>query len=260
MKTIIQLFIIFAFTISSAQNYCGTINYTQTKDLGMPITENYVLKFDNKSSFAIEDNVNELEGGNKTEDELNDRGSTNRTNTTIVARTNTTPKFYLNQKESFYFRDNFSNTELLVKENFKPFKWEILGDTKKIGKFTCQKATTTFRGRLYTAWFTKEIPVPFGPWKFNGLNGLILEVYDTDKVFHIVTNAINIKQGEGCKINTEKLNLDTAMNVESYLENKETLINAEFAKLASRLPKGAKIPKWDKDCSDCNDRLEMTFQ
>lgn len=260
MKTIIQLFILLAFTSASAQNYCGTVNYTQTKDLGMPIIENYVLKFDNKSSFAIEDNVSELEGGSKIEEELNDMGSTNRTNTTIVARTNTTPKFYLNQKESFYFRDNFSNQELLVKENFKPFNWEILKDTKKIGNFVCQKATTSFRGRNYTAWFTKEIPVPFGPWKFNGLNGLILEVYDTDKVFHIVTNSINIKQGAGCNVNTDALNLDTAMSIESYLESKETLINAEFSKLASRLPKGAKVPKWNKDCSDCSDRLEMTFQ
>ena len=59
--------------------------------------------------------------------------------------------------------------------------WKIEKETKKLGKFNCKKATTSFRGRNYTAWFTTEIAVPFGPWKLNGLPGLILEAYDTNK-------------------------------------------------------------------------------
>ena len=46
-----------------------------------------------------------------------------------------------------------------------------------------QKATTTFAGRTYTAWFTTEIPLPYGPYKFGKLPGLILRVQDTDKQF-----------------------------------------------------------------------------
>jgi GLPGLI family protein len=71
-----------------------------------------------------------------------------------------------------------------VNEPIAKQEWKITNENRKFGKFTCRKATTTFRGRDYTAWFTPEIAVPFGPWKFNGLPGLILEVYDTNKDFY----------------------------------------------------------------------------
>ncbi len=56
--------------------------------------------------------------------------------------------------------------------------WQLLPETKKIGMYVCQKASAVFRGRHYFAWYTSEIPVSAGPWKFTGLPGLILEVAD----------------------------------------------------------------------------------
>ena len=52
--------------------------------------------------------------------------------------------------------------------------------------YPCQKATATFRGRDYEAWFTPEIPVNDGPWKFFGLPGLILKVTDAENIFSFV--------------------------------------------------------------------------
>ena len=71
--------------------------------------------------------------------------------------------------------------QVYVKEITPKMNWKIEKETKKIGSFVCKKATTKFRGRNYTAWFTEEIALPFGPWKLNGLPGLILEAYDTNK-------------------------------------------------------------------------------
>lgn len=56
--------------------------------------------------------------------------------------------------------------------------WKIEDDVMEIGGYSCQKAITRFKGRNYVAWFTSEIPLPFGPWKLHGLPGLILSVED----------------------------------------------------------------------------------
>lgn len=52
---------------------------------------------------------------------------------------------------------------------------------KKIGGYICTKAIARFRGRNYIAWFTPQIPLPYGPWKLIGLPGLILKVYTADR-------------------------------------------------------------------------------
>ncbi|TVZ27912.1 GLPGLI family protein [Gillisia sp. Hel_I_86] len=77
-----------------------------------------------------------------------------------------------------------SFTRKIVKDNFKyiedldKIKWNIDADTKKINSYKVQKATTYYAGRNYTAWFTSEIPISDGPYKFNGLPGLILKISD----------------------------------------------------------------------------------
>ncbi len=71
-------------------------------------------------------------------------------------------------------RDSYRTIEDLAFLN-----WEILPETKEVGDYQAQKAITKFGGRDYTAWFTSEIPFTEGPYKFNGLPGLIMEISDT---------------------------------------------------------------------------------
>lgn len=75
------------------------------------------------------------------------------------------------------------------------FSWSILQEKKKIGTLEAQKAETEFRGRRYTAWFTVDIPISSGPWKFSGLPGLILEVSSNDKSVFLTSEIIASFEG-----------------------------------------------------------------
>jgi GLPGLI family protein len=70
--------------------------------------------------------------------------------------------------------------------------WNLHEDTATVAGYLCQKAVCSFRGRIIEAWFTPEIPINNGPWKFGGLPGLILKLYDTDKLKVFECSAIEI--------------------------------------------------------------------
>jgi GLPGLI family protein len=61
--------------------------------------------------------------------------------------------------------------------------WKISAETDTVAGYSCQKATLSFRGRDYIAWFAPDVPINEGPWKFKGLPGLILKVTDTKDLF-----------------------------------------------------------------------------
>ena len=61
--------------------------------------------------------------------------------------------------------------------------WNLDKETKKFENYTLQKATSNFGGRKWTAWFSKEINISEGPYKFRGLPGLIFQIYDDQNNF-----------------------------------------------------------------------------
>ena len=69
-------------------------------------------------------------------------------------------------------------------EPLKKLNWKITADTKSVLGYKCQKATVDFGGRSYEAWFSTDIPISDGPYIFNGLPGLILEIYDLKRQYH----------------------------------------------------------------------------
>ncbi|EJL71844.1 GLPGLI family protein [Chryseobacterium populi] len=84
-----------------------------------------------------------------------------------------------------YLFTRVSTDQYKVKEDAKP-EWKILSDKQKIGEYNAQKATTSFGGREWTAWFTTDIPFQDGPYKFYGLPGLIVKIEDSTGS-HIMT-------------------------------------------------------------------------
>lgn len=60
------------------------------------------------------------------------------------------------------------------------FQWIMKSETMTIEGYRASKAVMTYGGRDWTAWYTEEIPVDGGPYKFCGLPGLILKVSSED--------------------------------------------------------------------------------
>lgn len=79
-----------------------------------------------------------------------------------------------NQYEAYDMLENIV-LKLSSEENQN---WKLTGENKKLKNLNLQKATTTWGGRNWTAWFTTDIPFQEGPYKFHGLPGLITELYD----------------------------------------------------------------------------------
>ena len=86
-----------------------------------------------------------------------------------------------NLKQKTIWSNFIFKNQVYVKETATKLNWKLENETKKIGSLVCKKATAIFRGRSFTAWYTPSIPLSYGPWKLNGLPGLILEAYDTNK-------------------------------------------------------------------------------
>jgi GLPGLI family protein len=88
-------------------------------------------------------------------------------------------------------------------ENIKPMEWIITEDTLTVLNYLCQKATTSFRGRNYTAWFNIEIPINEGPWKLYGLPGIIMKVEDSDNTYCFQAIGLQDLKNRQIEINNE---------------------------------------------------------
>ncbi|MDM1521909.1 GLPGLI family protein [Empedobacter stercoris] len=102
----------------------------------------------------------------------------------------------LYQNKIAILKKNSSEMKRIIMVEKRPtVNWKITKESQKMLGYTCYKATTKFRGRDYTAWFTPELPYNYGPWKLGGLPGLILkvenELFDYDAT-RIVLNSNKI--------------------------------------------------------------------
>ena len=115
-------------------------------------------------------------------------------NTKLDEQTALNTMLSVKKKSKFYFKILKTPTEIMVLDRIfsdkfiykdeEKLNWKILNETKQINNYLCQKATTHFAGRNYVAWFTNEIPINDGPYKFRGLPGLIIKIQDTKKQYN----------------------------------------------------------------------------
>ncbi|WP_316824658.1 GLPGLI family protein [Pedobacter miscanthi] len=140
---------------------------------------------------------------------------------------------------------DYSTNTALTKIN-----WKIVGETKKIGDFDCQKAVGDFGGRTYTAWFAADLPFRNGPFKLWGLPGLILEAEDSKKEVRFLFKDIN-KETDSAKKVEPLGSKPIKISTEDYIKAKKAYQENPDAYMQSQLPVGSsKVRKYKEDSGD----------
>ncbi|MXS71666.1 MULTISPECIES: GLPGLI family protein [Chryseobacterium] len=116
--------------------------------------------------------------------------------------------------------DIFVSTQLgrdlfTFKSNFLKWNVDFIESIDILG-YKCNKAIIIFNGRLYTAWYTKEIPFFEGPYRFKGLPGLILHIED-EKGFDKF-KAVSIEKSQ---IEIAQLQKGIPVSREEYIKKRE---------------------------------------
>lgn len=156
------------------------------------------------------------------------------------------------EKKDIYVFRNLSSVKLIhstsrnnidykVEESLPDFNWQLHNEEKLINGLTAKKATTNFRGRHYTAWYIPSIPLPYGPWKFGGLPGLIADVYDDFYTFRWSASSIKYPYQGNLALTEPTWSNYKCLTIRELVELDEKEDAEYFAKLRAKLPKGARL-------------------
>lgn len=81
-------------------------------------------------------------------------------------------------------------------------EWKITNETKSILGYQCRKAITFYNGEKIknkepiVAWFTDQIPASYGPYRYHGLPGFILELNELGRRHYARKITLNEKNIE----------------------------------------------------------------
>lgn len=119
----------------------------------------------------------------------------------------------------------------IIEEKIPQIQWNITSQTKKIGNYDVIKATCEFRGRKYDAWFAPIIPMRFGPWKLQGLPGLILEASDNSGEIAFSLQAIT-KEAQPIALKLKEKTID----IETYFQKEIDYPFEQLKRIQSKNP------------------------
>ena len=108
-------------------------------------------------------------------------------------------------------------------------KWKIdFSKTKKIDGYTCYYATYTGKNLWYPvtgepiyAWFTTDLPLPFGPLHYHGLPGLIIELNIEN--IRYTAKKIAFNDTYSSKLKPKKLSKHEVLTDEEFINTREDI-------------------------------------
>ena len=128
----------------------------------------------------------------------------------------------LDQNKIIYALNSIAFNDYYYEEEIPTFDWQLWDEQKTISGLECRKATMHFRGRDYVAWYSTEVALPYGPYKFGGLPGIIVEIYDTEMDYQFTL--VQMQQGDfgdqiGFNFDNNRLMKTSRANAMRALEN-----------------------------------------
>lgn len=137
------------------------------------------------------------------------------------------------------------NKTYFVKDETLNIDWKLEpNETLNISGYECRKASLNFRGRKYIAYYTTEIPISFGPWKFKNLPGLILYIYSNTGTMNYSWKAKKIIYPyTGINKNIMWNNDKKTITLQEYVAIKEAARNKRRKIIDSRTSQGSKLIK-----------------
>tara|TARA_B100001063_G_C16643810_1_gene492256 strand:- start:158 stop:937 length:780 start_codon:yes stop_codon:yes gene_type:complete len=233
----IALLIFFLFQIEESYGQISKVEYyTFTKNTIDTTSIRSYLLFDNyKSLFVWKSLYQERKSSKK----VSDDDSSQITFKKVYKDTIGTRVFNNYSNDKLILREPLLDENFTVIDNKLEIKWKFSNEFKDISGFNCQKATAFFRGRYYIAWFTTKIPVPSGPWKLNGLPGLILEAYDKDREVNFLFK--KLYKCNNCCEKVEILINDKTIAIKNFVKEKDNMYQKILTQALSKLPRGVKV-------------------
>lgn|SRR5690606_23721685 len=146
--------------------------------------------------------------------------------------------FFKNESKELQYTGILLKIPYLILDKIGEIEWQFVNETKEIQGYKCHKAFTEFRGRKWEVWYSPEIPVQYGPWKFANLPGLLFEATDESKRFGFQLTAIktsdelenltvNLKDYRKVDMKTYDQQLADALNFKSLSNSRYYTIEGE---------------------------------
>lgn len=126
----------------------------------------------------------------------------------------------------------------LVTDKFPVIEWNTnYTETDTVGKYICHKATAKYRGTTLIAYYTNEIPVPAGPYKFGGLPGLIVMLYNESANPNYWTlKKVSYPYSGAIPVNEKYIYSLPRLLMEDYVKKDEVLIEEQMRVMESKMP------------------------
>ncbi|WP_237727407.1 GLPGLI family protein [Chryseobacterium aquaeductus] len=163
----------------------------------------------------------------------------------VIPKTNFNFTIIQSNEHVQYF--DLAGMSLLTYKEPVIINWKLVDETKVINTINCKKAEVTFKGRNWIAWYSPEIPFPYGPMKFSGLPGLIIKITDDkgDFDFELVKSVSDYKL-KGKLVNIKKSRYTEAIEtkqpkLKQAQRNARANVNAELASYGTTTVEGQEM-------------------